>query len=385
MNGLRFGPVLGLFLLACGAGPSDAGVSGDATTPDAVGSVDAADLDAGWTDTAGPCLEGSRCDPIPIATFPFHDERDTTRAPSDELDAYACAPSTDESGAEIIYALTLSERSRVIATVDDVSGDSVDVDLHLLTAIDAAACTARDNRRLDLELEAGAYYLVVDTWVNSAGVPLPGPYRLDVSAAPLAARSCATLTDSVATYWAACDSSIDCYEAIDPVDGARRRFLRMPAQGPVVREAHLVTVDEPFPNAWPASFTDQIDRHYQISEAATGYSMTRREPWAPAGEGGSNFGQGATGNPVPVVEEAWYINMYWRHRPPRGTRMIVTNPANGRSVVAAAGFETGPGSNTAVAGVAEEIHHYLGTSHREVLVVGFAVDNTLPYGPITCR
>lgn len=96
MNGLRFGPVLGLFLLACGAGPSDPG------------------------------------------------------------DTYACAPSTDESGAEIIYALTLSERSRVIATVDDVSGDGV-------------------------ELEAGTYYLIVDTWVNGAGVPLPGPYRLERS------------------------------------------------------------------------------------------------------------------------------------------------------------------------------------------------------------
>jgi len=64
--------------------------------------------------------------------------------------------------------------------------------------------------------------------------------------------------------------------------------------------------------------------------------------------------------------------------------MIVRNPANGRAVVAAAGFETGPGSNTAVAGVTEEIHDYLGTGHRDDLEVGFAADDTLPYGPIIC-
>ncbi|MEZ4465556.1 MAG: hypothetical protein R3F43_14040 [bacterium] len=32
--------------------------------------------------------------------------------------------------------------------------------------------------------------------------------------------------------------------------------------------------------------------------------------------------------------------------------MIISNPANGRAVVAAAGHETGPGANTAVGGVA---------------------------------
>ncbi|MEZ4472880.1 MAG: hypothetical protein R3F60_19260 [bacterium] len=64
--------------------------------------------------------------------------------------------------------------------------------------------------------------------------------------------------------------------------------------------------------------------------------------------------------------------------------MIISNPANGRAVVAAAGYETGPGANTAVGGVAEEIHDYLGTSHRDRLTLGFAEDQDLPLGPIDC-
>ena len=112
--------------------------------------------------------------------------------------------------------------------------------------------------------------------------------------------------------------------------------------------------------------------------------MPRDQPWAPSGEGGSRYGQGSTGRPVPVLDEAWYITMYWRHRPDGGTRMIVSNPANGRAVVAAAGWETGPGANTAIAGVSEEIHHYLGTGHRDVLEVGFAVDQELRLGPLEC-
>ena len=76
--------------------------------------------------------------------------------------------------------------------------------------------------------------------------------------------------------------------------------------------------------------------------------------------------------------------MYWRDRPAGGTRMIVKNPGNGRAVVVSAGWETGPGSNTAIAGVTEEVHHWLGTQHRDTLQIGFAVDDTLPLGPIDC-
>ena len=64
--------------------------------------------------------------------------------------------------------------------------------------------------------------------------------------------------------------------------------------------------------------------------------------------------------------------------------MLVRNPTNGRAVVTSAGYETGPGSNTAIAGVVEEVHLHLGSSHREALEIGFLEDQSLPLGPIVC-
>ena len=184
-------------------------------------------------------------------------------------------------------------------------------------------------------------------------------------------------------FWGACtatpNATLDCRD-----DGAMR-WLRTPSLGPVVGEAHLVTVDEDFSgDGWPTALRDQIDRHYQISQAATGYVMDRDEPWAAEGEGGSHWGGGATGQKLPVLDEAWYVNMYWRDRPARGRRVLVIEPWSGRAVVAAGGWETGPGSNTAIGGACEEIHHALASSHRDDLVMGFLVDDALPLGPIDC-
>ena len=64
--------------------------------------------------------------------------------------------------------------------------------------------------------------------------------------------------------------------------------------------------------------------------------------------------------------------------------MIVTNPVNGRSVVAIAGYETGPNHAHGIAGVVEEVHAVLGSDHRDNLTFGFAHDQTLSPGPIDC-
>jgi hypothetical protein len=88
--------------------------------------------------------------------------------------------------------------------------------------------------------------------------------------------------------------------------------------------------------------------------------------------------------PLPVLDEAWYVNMYWRDRPTRGTRMILRNPANGRAVVASAGWETGPGSNSWVGGATEEVLDWLQRGSGP-LELGFAVDQSLPFGPIDCQ
>ena len=85
-----------------------------------------------------------------------------------------------------------------------------------------------------------------------------------------------------------------------------------------------------------------------------------------------------------IRDRAWYVNMYWRNRPDKGTRMFVIDPYTGAGVVASGGYETGPGSNTAIGGAVEEIHKVLATTHRDRLIMGFAVDQDLPLGPITC-
>jgi hypothetical protein len=220
--------------------------------------------------------------------------------------------------------------------------------------------------------------------VNSGGVPQAGPYVLDAWFQAAPGGDCSVTAMDVQMVWASCSAQVaDCFEAPDS-NGVTRRWLRTPTTGRVAKEAHLVTVDDGFGSGWPTSFTDGIEAHHARSQQASGYVMSRTEPWAPAGEGGSRYGQGSTGNKVPVLDEAWYVNMYWRVKPAPGTRMIVRNPATGRAAVAAAGWETGPGDITYIGGAAEEIHHHLGTSHGGTLEFGFAANASLPLGPITC-
>ncbi len=364
-------------------GSASGGSSGAGTGGTSNGGSGNAGATGGSGGSGGNCPLGTFCNPIPIQSFPYTHESDTTNAPSDEVDSYSCAPATSESGPEVVYLVDVPEAGRLSVSVSD--GDGVDVDVHLLDSPSGAGCLERDDASFNYDIAAGSYYVVVDTWADSSGAELPGGYTLDVGFSPAAAGDCATYALDLKMFWSSCDVSLDCFEATDPGDGKTYRYLRTPATGPVVKEAHLVTVDDDFGGGWPSSFTDQITRHYTLSQAATGYSMSRSEPWAPAGEGGSQYGQGSTGVPLPVEAEAWYVNMYWRNKPAPGTRMIIKNPVNGRAVVAAAGYETGPGSNTAIGGVTEEIHHYLGTGHRDELQLGFAVSDSLPYGPIQCN
>lgn len=162
------------------AGPdawSDAEDAGDA----AQDAGDAASGDGGTVDAGQDAVatgQGTWDDPIPVATWPFVHHGDTTLAPA-IVDAYGCAPATDESGGEVVYALDLDAPARLTVTVSDLAGDGVDVDVHLLSAPDAAACLARSNVSLTATVPAGPAWVVVDTWAD-AGVPLPGPYTLSI-------------------------------------------------------------------------------------------------------------------------------------------------------------------------------------------------------------
>ncbi len=361
--------------------PADAGPRGDlGPGPDLAFDAghDAAQLDLGQEDLgpggtedlgrpdAGACGDGlgSWCDPIPIVSFPFEDRRDTMDAPSNDVDSYGCAPGIGEAGPEWVYTFRVEGgQGWFSAWIDEQRGDGVDVDLHLLDG--DGHCVQRSNDRVAALLEPGVYLLVADTWSDGAGERYPGPYHLQAGLIYPSRGSCRMRHETIPMY-------------------NRENGLELPALGPVVKEAHLVTLDDAFgPDEWPTSGIDGLEGHYATSLEASRYVMPRGEPWAPSGEGGSRWGQGSGGR-APALDETWYVCMYWRNRPDRGTRMILYNPANGRAVVAAAGYETGPGSATAVAGATEEVHHYLGTVHRSELMVGFAVDQTLPFGPISC-
>jgi hypothetical protein len=315
---------------------------------------------------------GLPCNPIVVDAFPTTDERDTTYAPETDVDVYPCSPDADESGGAFYYRIDVPEDGVLNAVVDD--GDA-DIDLHLLTTTDADSCAVRADETLSWVVTRGAWYFAADTWTDDAGVPQAGAYSLTFDLVPLPSGDCAMQESDLKMFWEACALGIDCTD--DGVD----RWLHLPSVGPVVKEAHLVSVDDGFGSAWPESFTDGIDEHYALSQVETGFIMDRSEPWAPSGEGGSEYGQGSTGAKLPVEDEAWYVNMYWRDRPDKGTRVIVMNPLTGEAVVASGGYETGPGSNTSIGGVVEEAHQVLGSSHRTPLVIGFAADQSADLGP----
>lgn len=351
-------------------GPApDAALEADGGHVDDAGARDAGDTDAGAADAgvvdAGALAGdgGAACPPglVCVTSLPFHDERDTTFATERALSRYSCAPNTNEGGPEFIYRVAIRETGILGVRVRD--GAFVDIDVHLLTALREDACVGRNDEALSRVVEPGTYYVVADTWVDGMGAVHLGAYTLDITFTPLREIACDMRTES-----------------LPRVQGD---VLTMPATGAVVLEAHLVTTAERTDGGWPSAASDGLAAHYALSEAQTGYVMRRDQVWAPFGEGGSQWGQGSTVKPPPLAE-GWYVNMYWRNRPPAGRRMIIRQPQGRLAVVAAAGYETGPGSPTAIGGATEEIHDFLGTRHRDTLTMGFAVDDTLPYGPVLC-
>lgn len=155
--------------------------------------------------------------------------------------------------------------------------------------------------------------------------------------------------------------------------------INLPSKGKVVQESHIVTAEE---NFQPTSITDKIQEHYKITSEAIGKNYVHNDKWTPA-EGGGRIGRGSSISP-PASVEPWIFNMYWTGSsiPAPGTRFIIRNPANGKTVVAAGGYETGP-STGYLLGAQEEVLQALGFTGGEV-EVALAEDQSLPFGPIEC-
>ncbi|MFH0899198.1 MAG: hypothetical protein V2A73_01075 [Pseudomonadota bacterium] len=126
---------------------------------------------------------GTHACPFRIAELPFSHAWSTEHGLERRFDQYNCSPA-NEAGPETVYLLTIDRPGVLVVTVDDVRGDLVDVDVHLLDGDDQHACLARANVTFSRSIEPGRYYIVVDTFVEDGekgGVERTGPYRLWVS------------------------------------------------------------------------------------------------------------------------------------------------------------------------------------------------------------
>ena len=117
---------------------------------------------------------GTCANPIPLTCgTPF---TGTTTDGASNFDVYSCGSQLEE-GKEKIHTITLTQTSDIIATL---SGMTVDLDVHILSACNTSSCITRDDVSASANgLVAGTYYIVVDGF--GAAPAVEGAYTLDVS------------------------------------------------------------------------------------------------------------------------------------------------------------------------------------------------------------
>ncbi|MGH1345535.1 MAG: SGNH/GDSL hydrolase family protein [Nannocystales bacterium] len=133
--------------------------------------------------------DGTPEDPLRIDDFPFAHAGDTSRAGTAEIDAYPPCDDADESGPEVRYRLELDQPTALRVLVLD--RPDVDVDIHIVEADgDGETCLARGDRRIEGELPAGTWDIVVDTW-SDGGDTFVGEYLFVVLPCQPADEACA--------------------------------------------------------------------------------------------------------------------------------------------------------------------------------------------------
>ncbi len=119
---------------------------------------------------------GSKDDPFVVTSLPFTHSADMSKSTNKAFDKYSCS-STAEPGAENYYKLVLTEKKRLkmfVVSGRNANGE-VDQDIHVLKgSIDANQCVTRANILLMGTLDAGTYYISIDTCDN------PGQYLMGV-------------------------------------------------------------------------------------------------------------------------------------------------------------------------------------------------------------
>lgn len=307
-----------------------------------------------------PACKTSVC-PKVISSFPYRGSGNTASS-TNLIGAYGCDTSVNEAGPEEYYVFKVDEPGTVVAGITEPSGG--DVDVHLLRSLTSDGCLSRSDKGIGTHVDAGIYYLSIDTYVSASKA---GAYNLYVTFLPDSGK-CGLAQTTINRY-------------------NTPSTIQLPQTGKIVKEAHMVTDHDQAVHGkgwWPSTSQENLAEHKKYTAEITGFTGAGTEAWCPANEGGCEYGQGSTGVAVPALAEAWYICMYWKNKPAKGTRFLVMNPSNGKAVVAAAGYETGPGDGSRLGGAVEEVHDYCGTKHLGTLMFAELKDQTLPYGQITC-
>jgi N-acetylmuramoyl-L-alanine amidase len=157
-------------------------------------------------------------------------------------------------------------------------------------------------------------------------------------------------------------------------------------KGVIAREMHIVTKSE---STRPSTVTDGIEKHLEVTKFASncpsssGLCDPKKQEWTPAEP---TIGAGST-SPPPADQEPWIMNARWyigsdKVNPPPGTRVIVTNSASGKSVVAVAGYEWGPGNTSYLLGAQSELLANIELSTGGNATFAFAKDQSVAPGTV---
>lgn len=104
---------------------------------------------------------GTYDEPRVITGSSYADHGDTDLTGSFYLFNYSCAGSPEMAGPEVTYRIELSGSGTLSASV--THDDDVDVDVALFSELDEDACLAWHDSAIDTAVDAGTYYLLVDT------------------------------------------------------------------------------------------------------------------------------------------------------------------------------------------------------------------------------
>ncbi len=196
---MRFSLLLSVVLVACGGssgiapGSDDTQAArGNAPTGSVPSPTPAPKADTPPPSTQPPLTDPPKMDPPALqdgswehpfwlSGFPATASGDTTAGGVSVATTYSCDTSKSEAGPEYVYAFQSTGSGVIAASLDDVSGDTIDLDVQLLDAADPGACLARNNISVAHAINANkTYYIVVDTF-GTAGATHPGPFKLTVN------------------------------------------------------------------------------------------------------------------------------------------------------------------------------------------------------------